>query len=144
MEKIRLFSVFILIISNTLGNTKGEPNFFEKHSSRDSPRKLEVGRRIDFILVEYGNFTGTLTGFKSYNPEINKAHIYLNDETNYTTNIETMDIKPYSRLKIQFNTSITILKYFFQNMGEIRKIDFSFFNSTEVNDMEFLFSGCLD
>ena len=87
MEKIRLFSVFILILSNILGNTKEGTNFFEKYSSRDSPRRLQM-RRIDFILVEYGNFTGTLTGFKSYSPEINKAHIYLNDETNYTTNIE--------------------------------------------------------
>ena len=53
-----------------------------------------------------------------------------------------MEIKPYSRLKIQFDTSVTTLEYFFHNMGTIRKVDFSFFNSTEVNNMEFLFARC--
>ena len=94
----------------------------------------------NYILVEYSkNFTDKLIGFITRNIEINKSLIYLDDETDYVKNIETMEIKPGSKLKIEFSTPLTTLENFFYNMTKIKSIDFSHFDPTEITDMSCLF-----
>ena len=74
---------------------------------------------------------------------MNKARIYLNDnDIDYFFNNQTMEIKSGSKIKIQFINPLTSMAYLFYNMTQIKSIDFSNFNSTEVTDMSHLFELC--
>ena len=56
-----------------------------------------------YIIVEYGeNFEDNLIGFNTKNSEINNALIYLDDETDNVPDILNFEIKPGSKLKIEF------------------------------------------
>ena len=99
----------------------------------------------NYIIVEYSsNFKDNLIGFISRNTKINIAQIYSDDETNYNTDITSMEIKPGSRLRIEFNNLPTTLSYLFYNMTKIKSIDFSHFNSTEVTDVNSMFGLCTE
>ena len=142
MNNGRFFLFCILVLSNSFGNTKGEPQFSEEYFPRESPRSLEVSDNL--ILVEYSrNFNGNLKGFVSKNTEIIISHAYLDDDkTDYIDNITTLEIKPGTKLRLGFSSPPTTLAYFFFNMTKIKSIDLSSFDSTQVTTMRSLFDGC--
>ena len=142
MNNGRFFLFCILVLSNSFGNTKGEPQFSEEYFPRESPRSLEVSDNL--ILVEYSrNFNGNLKGFVSKNTEIIISHAYLDDDkTDYIDNITTLEIKPGTKLRLGFSSPPTTLAYFFFNMTKIKAIDLSSFDSTQVTTMRSLFDGC--
>ena len=144
MENI-YFVLIGLLLFNALGNIKGEPRFSKEYLPRESPRSLEDSGD-NYILVEYGrNFTDNLKGFVSRNGDIKIAHIYKGDEEkDYIDDIKTFEIEPGAKLRLVFSSPATTLSNFFYYMTKIKSIDFSHFDSTNVEDMSSLFEGCND
>ena len=137
--------ILIFILTNTLCNIKEEHQLSKEYFSRESLRKLDYSKNNSIIVKYSNNFTSNLTGFQSNNPLIPISHIYLDDdETDYIKKIRTIEIKPGSRLIIGFSTSITTLSSFFSYMDKIKSIDFSYFDSTEVTNMDSLFYKCTE
>ena len=141
MQKNGIILICILVLSYTLGNTKRDPHFSKEYFPRESPRSLEdIGN--NYIIVEYKNFTGNATGF----PKLDFiSHVYLDDEKpdykDYRNNISSLVIKPCSKIIL---ASIRNMYAFFEGLQNIRSIDFSHCNSTQVTQMRNTFKNCKD
>ena len=70
--------VFMLILSNVLGNMNEETHFSKENTSRDLPRSLQAD---NYIVVNYASEFSSAEEvvFKNQNDEIGISEIYLND-----------------------------------------------------------------
>ena len=108
----------------------------------------------NYILLEYGNQTYYPNGFiyngnenNAYRKDNNIEFILKENEIYKYTGEEELNIEAGTWIKIFFSKPINTLESFFdksfdENVENIVFIDFSYFDSSSINNINSLFKGC--